>query len=170
MIVRLDGLRNGSHRQSWESTLDCVDMAHEDVDAAVGVNVQIHRLDDLITVRGDISAEMSRPCDRCLAPATVEIKAPLHVVIRQRSVSIETEEGDEGEFILTISDEAPEVDVVSLIRDRLAVEVPMVVHCGPDCKGLCLGCGANLNTDDCSCTTESDSRWNALRSNQADYK
>ena len=35
--------------------------------------------------------------------------------------------------------------------------------CSEDCKGLCCGCGTNLNFEDCSCEKEVDPRLAALK-------
>ena len=166
MIVRLDKLTDGSHRQEWEGEIDRIDLVYPDDTADVNVTANIHRLRDLITVRGDISAIFRRPCDRCLEPARTEINTPLHIVMRLRSVSSATEEGDEGEFLVTVSDEDAEVDLTDVIRDRLVVEVPMVVHCSETCKGLCPECGANLNREACNCASSADPRLAALGSIQ----
>ena len=166
MIVRLDQLTDGSHRRTWEGKIDQIDLVYPDESADVGVKADIHRLRDLITVRGDISALFVRPCDRCLEPARTEISTPLHVVIRVRSISTETEEGDDGEFIVTVSDDDIEVDLTEVIRDRLVVEVPMVVHCSETCNGLCPDCGTDLNRETCNCASSADQRLAALGSIQ----
>lgn len=127
------------------------------------MTADIHRLRDMITVRGRIVATLSRPCDRCLEPADITVRTPLHIVIRVRSVAVATEEGDDGELIVTVSDEDSEIDITELIRDRLIVDFPLVVHCEEACKGLCPQCGANLNIAACTCTALVDPRWEALK-------
>jgi uncharacterized protein len=43
------------------------------------------------------------------------------------------------------------------------VAIPVHVVCRPDCRGLCVTCGKNLNEGDCDCKTEPDPRWAALQ-------
>ena len=43
------------------------------------------------------------------------------------------------------------VDVAEILRELALLEVPMTVHCRPDCKGLCPTCGADLNQGPCPC-------------------
>ncbi len=164
MIIRLDKLRDGSHHQKWSGALTGVDLVYPEAIVEVAVSADIHRLRDLITVRGRITGSLTRPCDRCLEPAEVSLDTPLHVVIRVRSVASTTEEGDDGEFIVTVAEEDSEVDITDLIRDRLVVDFPLVVHCDEACKGLCPQCGANLNTAPCTCAVTVDPRWEALKS------
>lgn len=164
MIIRLDKLRDGSHHQKWSGTLSGIDLVYPEEITDVAVTADIHRLHDLITVRGRITGSLTRPCDRCLEPADVSLKTPLHVVIRVRSVATAAQEGDEGESIVTVADEDSEVNITDPIRDRLVVDFPLVVHCDEACKGLCPQCGANLNIAPCTCAVSVDPRWEALKS------
>jgi len=166
MIIRLDTLKDGSHRQNWSGQIDGVDLLYPDIAASVQVRTKISRLRDLITVRGHMWAQLYRPCDRCLQPAKIALEAPLYVVIRQCTVGMAPEEGDDGEYLLTVAYEEQEVDLTGHIRDNLIVEVPMVNYCREECKGLCPTCGADLNEGPCSCPEEGDPRWAALKSSK----
>ena len=45
----------------------------------------------------------------------------------------------------------------------LEAGVPPVPLCRPDCPGLCLGCGADLASEPCSCgEPPADPRWSVL--------
>ena len=37
------------------------------------------------------------------------------------------------------------------VRDEIILDYPIRILCKPDCKGLCLSCGANLNEGACGC-------------------
>ncbi|MFH1768388.1 MAG: DUF177 domain-containing protein [Candidatus Omnitrophota bacterium] len=37
------------------------------------------------------------------------------------------------------------------VREEILLNFPMKVLCRPDCKGICSGCGVNLNYQSCSC-------------------
>ena len=51
-----------------------------------------------------------------------------------------------------------------LVREELALAVPMVSWCKPDCRGLCSTCGVNRNTTDCDCDAKRvDPRWEKLK-------
>ncbi|OGW81360.1 MAG: hypothetical protein A3C47_06835 [Omnitrophica bacterium RIFCSPHIGHO2_02_FULL_51_18] len=45
------------------------------------------------------------------------------------------------------------VTIDSDVRDELILEHPIRVLCRTDCRGLCLFCGVNLNTEQCDCKT-----------------
>ena len=40
------------------------------------------------------------------------------------------------------------------VRDELILDHPIRILCRTDCRGLCLFCGVNLNTDKCDCKDE----------------
>jgi uncharacterized protein len=43
------------------------------------------------------------------------------------------------------------LDINKEIREEILLNYPMKVLCCPDCKGLCSGCNANLNIEQCRC-------------------
>lgn len=47
--------------------------------------------------------------------------------------------------------EGQEINITDDIREDLLLALPLVFKCSPDCKGICTGCGANLNTEKCTC-------------------
>jgi uncharacterized protein len=44
-----------------------------------------------------------------------------------------------------------DLDISDVLRDLLVLSVPPRVLCKEDCLGLCIHCGANLNTESCFC-------------------
>ncbi|MCX5681113.1 MAG: DUF177 domain-containing protein [Candidatus Omnitrophica bacterium] len=43
------------------------------------------------------------------------------------------------------------MDVGEDIREEIILGFPDKVLCAEECKGLCAGCGANLNNEKCQC-------------------
>ena len=41
------------------------------------------------------------------------------------------------------------IDLADIFRDYLLLEIPINYLCKPDCKGVCVECGQNLNVADC---------------------
>lgn len=71
------------------------------------------------------------------------------------------EEGDdEDEASINLEDrlyfppEEKEIDISKHVRDLVHLEITISAVCDPNCKGLCLQCGTNLNTGSCSCGEE----------------
>jgi uncharacterized protein len=50
-----------------------------------------------------------------------------------------------------------------VLREQVLLSLPLRTLCKPDCKGLCPRCGANRNSQPCTCDVgPSDPRWEAL--------
>lgn len=86
---------------------------------------------------GDYSAE----CVRCLNPASVHLKTNFEELyaFSPRTVS---------ESGLILPDDA-HIDLEPLVHEYLTLEIPISSLCKPDCKGLCVVCGENLNENVC---------------------
>jgi len=43
------------------------------------------------------------------------------------------------------------IDLTKIVDDAIIINAPTTLLCREDCKGICAGCGVNLNEDDCKC-------------------
>jgi uncharacterized protein len=43
------------------------------------------------------------------------------------------------------------LDITEALREQILLELPMRPLCKPDCRGLCIECGKNLNEGPCDC-------------------
>jgi uncharacterized protein len=55
------------------------------------------------------------------------------------------------------------VDLVELLHEELQLALPVKPLCTEACRGICPGCGAELNEEECTCTPEVDPRWEILK-------
>lgn len=53
-----------------------------------------------------------------------------------------------------------EVDITEDIREELLLQIPTKILCREDCKGICQGCGADLNKEKCTCPDKDSSDGN----------
>jgi uncharacterized protein len=44
-----------------------------------------------------------------------------------------------------------EIDLTPLIREQILLSLPLRPLCTEECRGLCAGCGVNLNKEACRC-------------------
>lgn len=95
-----------------------------------------------ITVRGHVWGKRTVRCDRCLK---------------------ETEQDFDETFLETASAKAEIIDIMSFVRQTLALTEDIQFLCSPDCKGLCAQCGKNLNDGPCECKPEILSPFAALK-------
>lgn len=99
----------------------------------------------LFRLTGELIFRYETECARCLAPVSAFCTA----------------EFDE-EFGLTEDEENPDrylykgqiLDLTQMVKDCIALNMPLRTLCREDCKGLCPVCGADRNTVSCGCKVE----------------
>lgn len=113
-----------------------------------------------IVVRGRVEAGLRQECRRCLKPVPGVLREELTLVFAPGDADSDEDDGDVRRF----RDDAAEMDLTDPVREDLILAIDPYVVCDPDCRGLCPRCGADRNTETCSCTEEvNDPRWDALR-------
>ena len=103
----------------------------------------------LLNVR--LSTVLSLLCDRCAQPFEKE-----KTVEYETLLAFELENGESDEIVLLDKDGVLELD--ELMQEVFLLEMDMNNLCSEDCKGLCSGCGADLNREPCRCKKEIDPR------------
>jgi uncharacterized protein len=117
-----------------------------------------------IRLVGRLAGNFQVPCARCVEPVGIPVEADFDLIFRPVVA-----DADVPERAIT----APETEIGYYLKDSLALEdvlreqvllsLPVRTLCKPDCKGLCPRCGANRNTQPCSCDEgPSAPRWEAL--------
>ena len=95
-----------------------------------------------ISIRGNVDATVTSRCAKCLEPVTIQVQAELDA---QYVRILDPEDPDLYAF------EGSKADLTDAVRDALLLELPYRFLCSEDCKGLCSGCGVNLNLGTCTC-------------------
>ena len=104
---------------------------------------------------GMLETQIISPCRRCLMPVAVNVS---HVV----EVLFTEDETAEDPAAYVLPPRAMEIDPGEAVREELILSVPEFVLCSDDCRGICAGCGVDLNLESCVCEPEPDQRWAAL--------
>lgn len=122
----------------------------EDVVLAAPIEgeVRLSRAGRSILARGEITTALEATCSRCLR----DMVAPIDVKIEEEALpSIDIDSGlpvhRDAEPDALRLDEHHELDLAEPIREAIALAEPIALLCRPDCLGLCLVCGLDLNTE-----------------------
>ncbi|XP_059625289.1 large ribosomal RNA subunit accumulation protein YCED homolog 1, chloroplastic [Cornus florida] len=142
------------------------------------ISIDVTRKKQKLRLDGIIRTVITLGCNRCGEPAakcifsnftlllteepieepdTINMGVIFGEDIFKNSGSIKEEE-DDDEALIDLDDrlyfppEEKEIDISKHIRDMVHIEITINALCDPRCKGLCLKCGANLNTDSCNCS------------------
>lgn len=132
--------------------LEVVDPARFSNDAQVAVRLHLEALNDGIVIDGELSVPWHGVCRRCLMETGGTHVSEVHELY-QRIVT-------DPEAFEIVGDQ---LDLSDVVREVVLLDVSSTPLCRPDCAGLCLTCGANLNNGPCGCAVvPADSRWSAL--------
>jgi uncharacterized protein len=107
---------------------------------------------------GKLSGDVTIPCRRCLADATVHVQDESHVIFAEEG-SAEAEDPD----VYLLDERSNQLDLRPVVREQWILNVPAYAVCREECKGLCPTCGEDLNNGPCDCPAVRDARWDALR-------
>ena len=94
---------------------------------------------------------LSLTCDRCAKPFEREKTVEYGTLL-----AFELANGESDDIVLLNKDGELELD--ELMREVFLLEMDTKNLCSEDCKGLCSGCGADLNVEPCRCKKEIDPR------------
>jgi uncharacterized protein len=101
----------------------------------------VHRAARGLLLEGHFKGALKAECVRCLSDFLQPIDASF-----EELYAFHADEVDETGLLVP---ETFIIDIEPLIRDYFLLEFPFTPVCKPDCKGLCIECGVNLNTSSC---------------------
>ncbi|NWG08591.1 MAG: DUF177 domain-containing protein [Chloroflexi bacterium] len=104
-------------------------------------SVSIGRTPQGLVVQGKFSADTKLECVRCLR----QFWRPLVWEITELYAFNKKNVSESG---LLLPDDA-HIDLAPLLREYALLEVPINPIHAPECKGLCIECGQDLNIKDC---------------------
>ena len=112
-----------------------------------------------LVVRGRVTGVVWQECRRCLDP----VERWVGIDVTLLFVPLDLLEEDDSETH-RIELGVREIDLTPYVRDEVVLAIPAFAECRVDCRGLCAGCGENLNEAECKCSPGGmDPRWDALR-------
>ena len=160
MKIQIGSLSEGAHQYHFEVRPTDIALG-EGFAGPVNVDATLEKTGKQCFLHAQIQTRGSFTCDRC----TAQFDLALSPEYRMFYVSDETEAGgfDPSE-VQVIPAGLPIIDLSEDVRQTVLLAVPLKLLCRPDCKGLCPRCGADLNSEPCTCPAEEvDARWDGLR-------
>ena len=116
----------------------------------------VTRTGEGIYVSGVLKSQLEIICVRCLGNGQIEVSLQIDDLFYYPPST-----APEGEFVMG---EDGFIDLAPLVRELALLEMPIQPVCKPDCLGLCVECGQNLNEGTCDCQAEKiDPRLATLR-------
>lgn len=103
--------------------------------------IRLSRTPQGVLAQGEFNASMEAECVRCLEPYSQKIHAAFSELYTFKGRGV-TEVG-------LMLPEDGNINFSPLVWEYFNLEIPIKPLCRPDCKGLCVMCGANLNEETC---------------------
>lgn len=122
------------------------------------VDLVAEAVGDGVLVRGGVRATLGLQCRRCLADVRFRIDEEVAFWYRP----LDEEGADDAEsYPLPPGNE---LDLAEAVVEQIVLHTPLAALCRNACKGLCPGCGIDLNLDSCDCAAPAEpSPWEGLR-------
>jgi uncharacterized protein len=122
----------------------------------LSIDLRIRRIGQMFQAVGRFETRARLSCSRCLSDYETPLAADFNLSFSRE----QPETGDQSrhaeielgaEEIGLILFHGEEIDLRDAVQEEVLMAVPMKTLCRPECKGLCLQCGADLNQGDCGC-------------------
>jgi uncharacterized protein len=121
--------------------------------SAIGYELTVRKAGDGIWVSGPVHADLSLTCDRCLEQFAFSVTSRLDIELLPKpphapgaaEVELKTEEMNVYYF------EGDEIDLDPYVFEEVMLNMPIKTLCSESCRGMCPGCGVNLNVEACRC-------------------
>jgi len=158
MIIRVDSIPAEGLRVELEEKGEAFGAVFREsgyrLSGPLRASLEFTLLEGSVRVTGRVRALLGATCDRCLVEFPFEIDSEVDLFFSRLGEPPGTE----------VELKAPDLDVNALTGDALntddillgqiAEELPLTALCSESCKGLCQGCGADLNKAACKCVAE----------------
>ena len=105
-----------------------------------------------IHVVGRLAGRLELACARCLEPVERDVAArfdlhyrPVASIARDEEVGLKPDDLEVGFYA------GEGLFLADVVVEQIYLALPMKVVCREECRGLCPGCGMNLNREACRC-------------------
>jgi len=132
-------------------------LGHDLIVDFVRGKLRLTRTDQHILLNGVLATTISAECVRCLD----SFRLPLQIQLEELFALNPGPVVADPQYTV-----APDgtIDLTYPLREQVLLAQPLNPVCRPNCRGLCMNCGKNLNEGPCDCTDESiDPRLAALK-------
>lgn len=148
MIIETGELRQKARRYQGEEPASILDIEDDPFIRGWGpivYDLTAQRLQADLLVQGTLATTMECQCARCAEWFKNSLRVPAFV----RS------------YVLSSENES--IDLTDDIREDILLSLPILAVCSDKCRGLCPGCGVNMNKQTCECRPgKATDAWHAL--------
>ncbi len=126
--------------------------------APLDVTLSISPVAGMFRVEGKLRTVVGLTCSRCLAEFDETLASHFRVTYTRQLPEVDDQAADGRELTAEemglVPFEGEDIDLRGTLQEQIILALPMQPICRSDCRGLCAGCGANLNQGACACPSE----------------
>ncbi len=140
-----------AHSDTNDGDGEALPVVFEDVvvTAPVRVTGTVVNRAGYITLRAEAGVSYRTHCARCLAEVEDTAYFLCEKTVADEKGLLRLENTDNDDYVQI---RGGKLDLDAPVCDEILLSFPMRILCSDDCKGLCAGCGADLNYEICRCT------------------
>ena len=138
--LKRSGKESCSFHFDYEADDSAITLPDAEYSRPVSVNGTLTLGGNEVWAEGEIEYFVSTKCSRCLDDVI------FHNIVEFDETFSEDDNID-GAYLYSRG----LVDLTEMVNEKLLLSFPVSVLCKEDCKGICSGCGVNLNHEDCKC-------------------
>jgi uncharacterized protein len=121
------------------------------------VNLTYYRSGTDLFFQGSFGGSFEGHCSRCLRQYPFALDKHFDFVLSPDPTKSDKKIGELNRDELGLSYySGEEINLTPLIREQILLALPTRPLCEENCRGLCGGCGANLNIEACACSITAD--------------
>ena len=138
--LKRSGKESCSFHFDYEADDSAITLPDAEYSRPVSVNGTLTLGGNEVWAEGEIEYFVSTKCSRCLDDVI------FHNIVEYDETFSEDDNAD-GAYLYSRG----LVDLTEMVNEKLLLSFPVSVLCKEDCKGICSGCGVNLNHENCKC-------------------
>ena len=144
MIIDLRKIKRSGKEESdfffeYSPQTELIDLPNADIVLPIKVNGTVTLTGEhSAVVSGQVDFSIKGECTRCLEDTTKPFLLDFD----------ENFDQDDPDGYPVKNDT---IDLTRVVDDLITINSPVTFLCKEDCKGICLGCGVNLNQQECKC-------------------
>ena len=134
----------------WQQ--DKLDNQIEGIIKPIAAKIDVYKAGEKFVLDGEMTGSLKVVCDRCLNSFEKEIKADFKLFFTppaqydtKAEIELQEEDLETGFF------NGEEINLDNIFKEQVYLTLPIKTLCREECRGLCPGCGVDLNTQNCLC-------------------
>ena len=105
---------------------------------------ELENIGGVLELRGDVIGKFTVPCARCMKVTEQSFSAKVDETLAKDDAQVSDRDA-------VIPFTGTSVDLGTAVWPAIVLTLDSKYLCQPDCKGLCIHCGADLNENPCDC-------------------